>query len=217
MKKNWNENEFLTDFVLIPNELHLFMVNKTEANRLGFALLLKYFQQEAKFPSTKQDVPKVSIEYIAKQLDISPEHFEEYYWGWKRKDLHPTSKKHKGFLWFSRTHTYRHVTFVYIKTITNLLYFVILQKRVIYPKHKSRCTMEKDISLTFHHIRNPVSLQMIQHNRNTKYSPSFGMYSLDMENDFSIPIELHAFVPNSSLGVRIQTEIHIAFTTNDIE
>lgn len=78
MKKNWNEDELLADFVLMPNELHLSMVNKTEANRLGFALLLKYFQQEAKFPSKKQDVPKVIIEYIAKQLDVPPNRFEEY-------------------------------------------------------------------------------------------------------------------------------------------
>ncbi len=70
MKKNWNEDELLADFVLMLNELHLAMVNKTEANRLGFALLLKYFQQEARFPHKKQDVPKVIIEYIAKQLDI---------------------------------------------------------------------------------------------------------------------------------------------------
>ncbi|MFZ7936288.1 hypothetical protein ACO1D2_22780 [Bacillus thuringiensis] len=75
--------------------------------------------------------------------------------------------------------------------------------------------MEKNISLTFHHIGNPVSLQMIQHNKNTKYSPLFDMYSLDMENDLSIPIELHTFGPHSSLDVRIQTEIHIAFTTNE--
>ena len=39
--------------------------------------------------------------------------------------------------------------------------------------------MEKNISLTFHHIGKPVSLQMIQHNKNTKYSPLFDMYSLD--------------------------------------
>nr|WP_235676466.1 DUF4158 domain-containing protein [Bacillus mycoides] len=85
MKNNWNEDELLTNFVLMPNELHLSMVNKTEANRLGFALLLKYFQQEARFPSKKQDVPKVIIEYIAKQLAISPDRFEEYSWGGKEK------------------------------------------------------------------------------------------------------------------------------------
>ena len=84
MKKNWNEDELLTDFILMPYELHLSTVNKTEANRLGFALLLKYFQQEARFPSKKQDVPKVIIKYIAKQLDISPDQFEEYSWDGNR-------------------------------------------------------------------------------------------------------------------------------------
>ncbi|BCC14558.1 TPA: hypothetical protein ACLBZV_003313 [Bacillus cereus] len=58
---------------------------------------------------------------------------------------------------------------------------------------------------------------MIQGNKNTKYSPLFDMYSLDMENHLSIPIELHAFGPNSSLDNRIQKETHIAFKTNDIE
>ncbi|ANS52113.1 transposase [Bacillus thuringiensis] len=100
MKKNWNEDELLTDFVLTPNELHVSMVNKTEANRLGFALLLKYFQQEARFPSTKQDVPKVIIEYIAKQLDISPERFEEYRWGGKEKTYTRHRKNIRDFFGF---------------------------------------------------------------------------------------------------------------------
>ncbi|MED2578201.1 Tn3 family transposase, partial [Bacillus thuringiensis] len=100
MKKNWNEDELLTDFVLMPNELHVSMVNKTEANRLGFALLLKYFQQEARFPSTKQDVPKVIIEYIAKQLDISPERFEEYRWGGKEKTYTRHRKNIRDFFGF---------------------------------------------------------------------------------------------------------------------
>lgn len=100
MKKNWNEDELLTDFVLMPNELHLSMVNKTEANRLGFALLLKYFQQKARFPSTKQDVPKVIIEYIAKQLDISPDRFEEYRWGGKEKTYTRHRKNIRDFFGF---------------------------------------------------------------------------------------------------------------------
>lgn len=100
MKKNWSEDELLTGFVLMPNELHLSMVNKTEANRLGFALLLKYFQQKARFPSTKQDVPKVIIEYIAKQLDISPERFEEYRWGGKEKTYIRHRKNIRDFFGF---------------------------------------------------------------------------------------------------------------------
>ena len=49
VKKNWNEEELLANFMLMPNELHLSMGNKTETNRLGFAVLLKYFQQKARF------------------------------------------------------------------------------------------------------------------------------------------------------------------------
>ncbi len=61
------------------------MGNRTEANRLGFALLLKYFQQDAKSPTIKQDIPRVIIEYIAKQIDVSPDCFEEYGWDGKEK------------------------------------------------------------------------------------------------------------------------------------
>lgn len=78
MKRNWTEEELITDFILMPDELNLLMGNRTEANRLGFALLLKYFQQEAKFQTTKQDIPRVIIEYIAKQIDVSPDRFKEY-------------------------------------------------------------------------------------------------------------------------------------------
>lgn len=85
MKKNWNNEELMEHFTLLPNERHLVMGNKTEVNRLGFAVLLKYFQQEARFPNKKQDIPKVVIEYIAKQLDISSDQFDEYSWGGKEK------------------------------------------------------------------------------------------------------------------------------------
>lgn len=90
--------------MLMPNELHLSMGNKTETNRLGFAVLLKYFQQKARFPSQKQDIPKVVIEYIAKQLDVSHDQFDEYSWGGKEKDLYPTSKNIRDFLDFRSLH-----------------------------------------------------------------------------------------------------------------
>lgn len=70
MKRNWNEDELLEHFVVVPIERKL-IGNKTGASRLGFAVLLKYFQQEARFPSKKQDIPKVVVEFIAHQLEIS--------------------------------------------------------------------------------------------------------------------------------------------------
>lgn len=53
MKKSWTEEELLENYMLLPNERHLVLSKKTNANRLGFAALLKYFQKEARFPSEK--------------------------------------------------------------------------------------------------------------------------------------------------------------------
>jgi hypothetical protein len=79
MKRNWSEDELLEHFVVVPIERKL-IGNKTGASHLGFAVLLKYFQQEARFPSKKQDIPKVVVEFIAHQLGLSPKLFEEYRW-----------------------------------------------------------------------------------------------------------------------------------------
>lgn len=78
------------------------------------------------------------------------------------------------------------------------------------------CLYDKKIKITFHHIGKPVSLESIKDNKDTKYSPLFDMYSLDMQNDLSIPIELHAFGKHSPLDSRVQTETHVAFKVSDI-
>ena len=54
--------------------------NKSEENRLGFAVLLKFFQYEARFPRSKQEVPKLVVSYVAKLLGVSPRLFKKYEW-----------------------------------------------------------------------------------------------------------------------------------------
>ena len=44
MKRNWNQKELDEHFSLLPNENYLVLSKKTSANRIGFAVLLKYFQ-----------------------------------------------------------------------------------------------------------------------------------------------------------------------------
>lgn len=77
--------------------------------------------------------------------------------------------------------------------------------------------MKKDVTLKFHHVGHPVPLAQIKDNPETKYSELYDMYSLDEQNDFSLPIELHAFGPESSLDPLIQSQPHVAFTTNNIK
>ena len=50
MKQHWGTDELVEHWTLLPRETEL-LTNKTGATRLGFAVLLKFFQLEAYFPN----------------------------------------------------------------------------------------------------------------------------------------------------------------------
>ncbi len=54
--------------------------NKTGATRLGFAVLLKFFQRVGRFPAFKNDVPGVVISFVATQVGVAPETYLQYDW-----------------------------------------------------------------------------------------------------------------------------------------
>jgi hypothetical protein len=55
MKRHWGTDELVEHWTLLPRETEL-LTNKTGATRLGFAVLLKFFQLEAYFPQQASDV-----------------------------------------------------------------------------------------------------------------------------------------------------------------
>ena len=75
MKRTWDIEELIEHFTLVPPELEL-LGNKTGATRLGFALLLKCFQLEGRFPTARHEIPRSVVDYVAHQLklDFSPLH-----------------------------------------------------------------------------------------------------------------------------------------------
>jgi hypothetical protein len=68
MKRLWTNDDLVVQWILQPNELAL-LEYKEDANRLGFALLLKYFQIDGRFPRQKHDVPVPAITFVANQLE----------------------------------------------------------------------------------------------------------------------------------------------------
>jgi hypothetical protein len=54
--------------------------NKTGATRLGFALLLKFFELDGRFPRHAGEVPRAAIDYIAGQVKVDPAAFGAYDW-----------------------------------------------------------------------------------------------------------------------------------------
>ena len=52
MKRDWEIPELQEYWTLQPGELNL-LTSRNDENRLGFALLLKFFQIEGRFPASK--------------------------------------------------------------------------------------------------------------------------------------------------------------------
>lgn len=77
MKRNWEERE-LTDYWSLTHEEFELLTNRTSRSRLGFAALLKFFQLEYRFPDDRREVPRLALEYLAKQLEVPRDEFEEY-------------------------------------------------------------------------------------------------------------------------------------------
>ncbi|ANN31768.1 hypothetical protein A9498_08795 [Bacillus thuringiensis serovar coreanensis] len=65
--------------IFLSNEIRL-IGNKTRETHLGFAILLKFYQYQTRFPPPKKETPEAIINYIAKQLKLNLEIFEQYKW-----------------------------------------------------------------------------------------------------------------------------------------
>ncbi len=50
MKQNWERDELIEHFTILLNEMTLIELKSGE-NQLGFAVLLKFFQHQARFPT----------------------------------------------------------------------------------------------------------------------------------------------------------------------
>ncbi len=77
LKKNWQTEELIENWTLIPQELKL-LTNKIGGNKIGFAIILKYFQLRARFPDTSEQIPDLIISYIANQLNIPVSSYSDY-------------------------------------------------------------------------------------------------------------------------------------------
>ncbi len=77
MKRQWLPEELVEHFTLLPDDRSI-VAPKEGSNQLGFAVWLKFFQYEARFPRSRQEIPKSVVSYIAKQLSLSPRLFRDY-------------------------------------------------------------------------------------------------------------------------------------------
>lgn len=56
MQREWEPEDLVGSWTLLPADVDM-LVNKSGATRLGFALLLKFFEIEARFPRFPTEIP----------------------------------------------------------------------------------------------------------------------------------------------------------------
>jgi hypothetical protein len=74
MRREWTPEDLIASWTLVEDDWRL-VGNKTGATRLGFALLLKFFELEGRFPRHAGELPRHAVDYLAQQLRVAPDLF----------------------------------------------------------------------------------------------------------------------------------------------
>lgn len=79
MQRDWHPDELAQHWTLADDE-RAFLANKTGATRLGFALLLKAFQLEGRFPRRSDDIPSSVVRFVADHIGVMPHVYADMDW-----------------------------------------------------------------------------------------------------------------------------------------
>jgi Transposase. len=97
MRREWEPEDLLACWTLMDPDRQL-LANKAGATRLGFAVLLKFFELEARFPRHGGEVPPVAVAYLAQQVGVEAAEFTRYGWsGWAVKYHRAQIRQALGF------------------------------------------------------------------------------------------------------------------------
>ena len=71
---------------------------KQNATRLGFTVLLKFFQYAGSFPRAPQDVPLTVVDHVAQQVGVPTDTWAQYDWDSRTIERHRAQiRQHLGF------------------------------------------------------------------------------------------------------------------------
>ncbi|WP_327099500.1 DUF4158 domain-containing protein [Nocardia vinacea] len=87
MRQEWSAEDLIGSWTLIGGDWQL-VKNKAGATRLGFGLLLKFFELEARFPRGPEEVPAAAVAYMSEQLKVDPAEFDAFPWSGRSAKYH---------------------------------------------------------------------------------------------------------------------------------
>jgi TnpA family transposase len=87
VRREWEPEDLVACWTLLDEGWRM-VGNKTGATRLGFALLSKFFELEARFPRSAEEVPPAAVDYVAEQVKVDPGEFTAYDWSGRSIKYH---------------------------------------------------------------------------------------------------------------------------------
>lgn len=97
MPRDKSTSELTQHWVLSFDERSL-LANKSGTTRLTFAVLLKAFGLEGRFPKRNEDVPAACVAFVAQQVDVSPTAYLKVDWSERTSRYHKAQiRAHFGF------------------------------------------------------------------------------------------------------------------------
>ncbi|WP_067674861.1 DUF4158 domain-containing protein [Nocardia miyunensis] len=103
MRQEWSTEDLIGSWTLVGDDWRR-VGNKTGATRLGFGLLLRFFEIEARFPDRPEELPAVAVAYMAEQVKVDPGFLSEYRWSGRTIEYHRAQVRDAfGFREFSRS------------------------------------------------------------------------------------------------------------------
>jgi TnpA family transposase len=87
VQAEWDPEELIEAWTLRPGDWSL-VGNKAGATRLGFVVMLKFYEMEGRFPAYAEEVPPSVVEYLAAQVKVDPVLFAKYAWSGRTIEYH---------------------------------------------------------------------------------------------------------------------------------
>ncbi len=101
MRREWEPEELLACWTLVDADWEL-IANKSGTTRLGFAVMLQFFEIDGRFPRSSNEVPPAALEYAGNQLHLASGEFGAYSLsGWTVEYHRAQIRASSGFRAFS--------------------------------------------------------------------------------------------------------------------
>lgn len=87
MKAEWEPDELIGAWTLTGDDWDL-ITNKSGVTRLGFAVMLKFYEIEGRFPAYREEVPQIAVDYLGSLEMVEPALFAKYSWRGRTIEYH---------------------------------------------------------------------------------------------------------------------------------